>query len=82
MLFPKLFISSSASVILYLWLKSKFAIFCAILFNSNIGSVNFLEITETIIADIKIVNPAIIIKKLFDMRTLSFIDDTGILMYK
>ena len=43
---------------------------------------NFLEITETIIADIKIVNPAIIIKKLFDMRTLSFIDDTGILMYK
>jgi len=79
MLLARVFISSSPFVvILYFWLKSRFDIFCAILLNSKIGSVNFLEIIDITIAEISITNPAIIIKKLFDIFTLSCIDVIGI----
>jgi len=80
-LLPRLLISSSASVILYLWLKSKFAIFLAIAFSSVIGSANFLDTKDTITAAIKIANPAIKYKKLFEILTLSWIDVIGILAY-
>ena len=81
MLLPKLFISSSVSVVLYLWLKSKLDIFFAIEFNSNIGSVNFLVTYDTITAAINIAKPAIKYKKLLDIFTLSWIEFIGILIY-
>ena len=78
---PSSLISSSSSVTAYLWLKSKFAIFFAILFNSEIGLLNVLEIYIIAIPPTIITIPAIKYRNLLDILTLSCIEDIGILIY-
>ena len=50
-------------------------------FSSKIGEVNRLEIKDTTIPPIKMVNPPIRYKKLLEMLTLSLIEAKGILIY-
>ena len=69
MLFPRLFISSSAPFSWYFLEKSNFAILLAISFNSSIGSVNLLAINIVTIPEIITVAPPIKYKNVFEILT-------------